>query len=1491
MKRLLKWLGIVVAVPIALILVLGSLLYVPPVQDFAVRKVASYLSEQTGLDVSVGRLRLSFPLDLDMQELVMQDAAGDTLVAAAHVLVDLDLNTIVRGRVGVDALSLSRVRLDTKDWIASTVIRGSLEELALHDDVNLKAQRVALANVEGCGLDLDIALRDTTTEEDTTATTPFEWTFDVERAAIADARVHFLMDGDSALEVQTGLQQLVATDAHVDLGRQLYEVRRAEIQADSVRLWPSGREAELLALDSLTLEADSIALDLNRNHLSVPHVALHTPTSDLRGGVAMDFNAFAAGQGGGLDLRLDTQWSRDELLRLLRPWLPADFLESFFRAYPDRPLDVRLRADGNIDRLTLNHLEATLPGSFHLDAAGDLDALLDTAAQNINLRFDVQTQDLRWVASWLDVKGLRLPPMTLQGETTIAGTRYDFDTQLREAAGTANLQGSLDTRGDLSYDARLLTRNLNLNHFLPADSLGTVSLQATAKGHGTDLLAHTTRLDAQAHLTSYHFKKIDLSGMQLEAHVANGRGRARLHSDTELLAATADLDALLTHKLTDLTFGLDLSHADFHALGLTDEPLRTSMCLHLDGSTNLSNRHQLRGTIADIILQPGDTLFRPEDIQLEAELSTDTTHVYLSSGDLLLTANGRTGYDQLLEQLTHFTDELSRQLTDRRLNTDELTSRLPQIDLHLRSGEHNPVHDILKSMGFGFETAHLDLNLDPLIGINGSGHIYSMNPGAMLLDTIQMQMYQDSTGVKMEARVRNGRRNPQITFDARLNAYLLPSGAGANLVYFDERGRKGVDLGMVATLEEEGFRLHLNPLNPILAYRTFHLNSDNYVMLGRGNRVSADLDLLADDGTGLKLYSTPNEEALQDLSVLLNRFNLGELMTVLPYAPRLTGYLHGDAHLIQTAENLTVSTDLTVNNMTFEGAPLGQIGLQAVYLPEADGSHFINGTLMQTGVPVATISGSYTPSGDEGLLDLVAQLDRLPFSMANGFIPDGIARLEGVAFGDIHVGGSTTHPAVNGQLIPSELRLISDAYSVNLRFQDDTLHVENSNLRFDNIQAYSTGQNPISLNGGVNFADLDRIGIDANLNAKDFELINAKKTRDALAYGKVFVDLNTRLRGTLDNLRLMGRLKVLDDTDVTYVLADSPLSDDDQLEGLVEFVDFSDTLQVEDPIQVHPQNLNVTLNISIDEAAKLHCLLGSDGKNYVNIEGGGDLLLSYSPEKDLQLNGRYTVNQGTMKYTMMVIPLKEFNIKNGSYVEFRGPLTNPALNISATESMTTSITEYETSRSVVFNVGLAITQTLQNMGLEFTIDAPEDMAVQSELSTMTKEQRGRVAVTMLATGMYFSENSSASGLSGQNALNAFLQSQISNITGKALKSVDLSLGVTQGTSTTGTTTTDYSFRLSKRFWNNRINVIIGGRVSTGADATNTGKSILDNVTVEYRLDKSATRYVSVFYDKNHESILDGDVTEMGAGLVLRRKTTKLGELFLFRKKDKNINDK
>lgn len=46
--------------------------------------------------------------------------------------------------------------------------------------------------------------------------------------------------------------------------------------------------------------------------------------------------------------------------------------------------------------------------------------------------------------------------------------------------------------------------------------------------------------------------------------------------------------------------------------------------------------------------------------------------------------------------------------------------------------------------------------------------------------------------------------------------------------------------------------------------------------------------------------------------------------------------------------------------------------------------------------------------------------------------------------------------------------------------------------------------------------------------------------------------------------------------------------------------------------------------------------------------------MQYTPQGDISLTGRYTLSGGIMKYSLPIIPLKEFQINNGSYVDWRG---------------------------------------------------------------------------------------------------------------------------------------------------------------------------------------------------------------------------------------------
>ena len=189
------------------------------------------------------------------------------------------------------------------------------------------------------------------------------------------------------------------------------------------------------------------------------------------------------------------------------------------------------------------------------------------------------------------------------------------------------------------------------------------------------------------------------------------------------------------------------------------------------------------------------------------------------------------------------------------------------------------------------------------------------------------------------------------------------------------------------------------------------------------------------------------------------------------------------------------------------------------------------------------------------------------------------------------------------------------------------------------------------------------------------------------------------------------------------------------------------------------------------------------------------------------------------------------------------------------------------------------------MGLEFTISAPEDMTLNTELQSMSVEQRGKIAVTMLTTGMYLASGNT-SKFSMNSALNSFLQSEINNITGSALRSLDLSFGMDNSTDASGSTHTDYSFKFAKRFWNNRIKIVVGGKVSTGPEVANQNESFFDNVTLEYRLGESSDKYLKVYYDNNSYDWLEGTVREYGAGFIWRRSLQNFKDIFSFGKKKK-----
>ena len=1518
-KKALKWLGITVATPIALFLLLAILLYIPPVQNFAVHQVANYLSGNLGMDVRIDKVRLAFPLDLAVHHMTAVEK-GDTLLNADRLRLNVKLMPLFEGRADVDGFELYGLVIDTKSYISDTRIKGHAGQLtAAAHGVDWEKELVNLDHARLHDADIYVTLSDTA-KKDTTESKA-KWNIAVKKVDIERSKVHLQMPGDS-MRIYANLGRAALRGGAFDTGRNYYAVKTLQLQDCDVNydipyIKPvAGIDPNHIAVKRLTLMLDTLSynnegvlraglrgltlhekcgLDVTRlsgsvymdtTQLRLPALRLRTPASRIDADVAFDFKAFSAGKGGHCQAMVDASIGYDDIRTLATGYVDKTYL----RTLPHKPLAIKGTVSGNIDHLRLPSLTLNMPGVLQASANGYTNYVTKDW-RNGKFNFNLRTKSLAAVRQLMPAslkQSINVPDgLSLRGKAAFNGSRYDADIKAGIGRGSLTAKAKLDVKRE-TYNVVATAHQLPIASIVRGVPVGPFSGSLRASGSGWDVMSPRTSLTADAKVNALSYERYPLGGISVKANLRGGKAVAHFEADNPLLQGNGHIEALLGRHNYEVAVKASLPNLDLKKLGVTADTLYFGTDIDIKATANKAfTAYALSGSIANNHFTTQRMSAMAKDILFDLATSRDTTTANISAGDLRLRLGAKGDIPHLGTHLARFANELQKEAKTYNIDQERLKTYLPVMAFYLDAGRDNPLYNIARMKGYSFSSAYVNLNTDPHVGMTGDARMGALNVGALLLDTIDTHIFQDSTGVQMRGLVKNGKKNPN-PLEVRMRSYVMRSGAGIELSYYDSEGERGVDVGLQAALVDGGLNIHLYPENPVLAYRNFKVNKDNYIFLGKDNSIRADVDLLADDGTGLKIYGEP-KDSVNDLTVSVNQVNLGELSAVLPYMPKLSGMLSGDVHVTDDSQHkqLSAMASLTADNFKYEDMPLGNVGIDAVYLPKTGGEHHASAFISSNGEEVLACNGTYFDR-DGGTFEGDAQLHDFPLQMLNGFMAGTDVALKGIAGGDLRVNGSLDKPVINGSLDLDSAHIYSDVYGFDLRTDERALDIKDSRIIFSDYRLFSTGKEPMVLNGTFDMSDFERMRMDFAMRAKNFELINTRKKAQSMLFGKVYANYVGTLKGTTDNLSLRGKLEVLDRTDVTYILKDSPLSVDDRLHDLVQFTNFKDSTQTTQPEKAVDGGMDITMGISISDAAIFHCNLSDDGQSYVKLEGGGDMTLRMTQQGDMRMTGLFTTNSGEMKYQLPVIPLKTFQIVQGSYVQFTGDVMNPTLNIAAKERTKAVVTEDDKQRSVAFDVGVKITKPLNDMGLEFTIEAPEDLNIQNQLASMSAEQRGKAAVTMMATGMYMTDETmmSGSGFKANNALNAFLQSEIQNIAGSALKTIDINLGVESGTSQTGTSTTDYSFQFAKRFWGNRISVIIGGKVSTGADATNSAESFINNVSVEYRLDQGATRYVKAFYDRDTQDPLEGQLTKTGAGLVLRRKTDKLGELFIFRNKSK-----
>lgn len=566
-KKQLRWTLWTIASPFILFIILCILIYLPPIQNFLVDKAAVYASEATGMNISVGRISLSFPLNLVVTDVDAASPHKDTLLSVRRLQVNVQLLPLLKKQVEVDGISLQGATVNSNDLIHGMRLNGTLGELFISSHgVALDPETAIVNKVLLKDTDLSLCLNDTAAA-DTAASDTTYWKIILQDIDLQNVSFALDMPLDS-LSLAASLDNATLRDGLIDLHKSAYSLQTFQIKNGRVR-YDSGRPSATASADSLSagLDPSHIALtDIgvkldslyyegrnmkaiisqfvlkersgveivstegrlvsNDKVLRVPSLKLETRDSYLELNAAMDWDALDFKKEGLVSARLMADIGKPDVVRFM-----GSMDEKFIRKYPSEPLRIRTGIDGDLNKLKLTTLTAELPGALELFAKGELTSLTDSLLRGGDITLQAETKDLKFISTLAE--GIEIPYGTrLEGKFTMAGPKMGTDLLLMQPEAHAvavadtipitvyndsisvaddfkmERAARLFAKYDLSrdkYEADLAVNHFDLHQFMPADSLYTLSTRLKVEGEGFDFFSPRTYFNAKGGIDRFHY--------------------------------------------------------------------------------------------------------------------------------------------------------------------------------------------------------------------------------------------------------------------------------------------------------------------------------------------------------------------------------------------------------------------------------------------------------------------------------------------------------------------------------------------------------------------------------------------------------------------------------------------------------------------------------------------------------------------------------------------------------------------------------------------------------------------------------------------------------------------------------------------------------------------------------------------------------------------------------------------------------------------------
>ena len=244
-RKVMKIVGWTLGVLLALVVLLPLSLYIPWVQNVVKNYACEWASDATGMDISIERILIKFPLDVSVDGVRILDQQRDTMLLADNLTAGVAFMPLLKLQVQVDEAELTRAYYKMHAEDSSLHLKARIDYALVREigvDLNRNAVTVGDGLIRGGDVSLDYLSYKVIEEPDTAATAP--WHIELGKIAIED--INYEMQMMPTIErLSTHLARAELNGGVVDTGDKIVDITSLDIDSvDCSYYYPSAAMAK-----------------------------------------------------------------------------------------------------------------------------------------------------------------------------------------------------------------------------------------------------------------------------------------------------------------------------------------------------------------------------------------------------------------------------------------------------------------------------------------------------------------------------------------------------------------------------------------------------------------------------------------------------------------------------------------------------------------------------------------------------------------------------------------------------------------------------------------------------------------------------------------------------------------------------------------------------------------------------------------------------------------------------------------------------------------------------------------------------------------------------------------------------------------------------------------------------------------------------------------------------------------------------------------------